>query len=88
MVSFPSVRKILNSRNTQGYTSPTVSLNSAIYRYGHAFMYDTDIVMEYLARAGFSHASVTTRTNAPLQEYLDPEREAESEYVFASKCHS
>ena len=85
VISFPDAQKILHSNNTQGFTSPIVSLNSVIYRYGHTFMYDTDIVRKLLSRAGFSYTKVTTLSNAPLQIFLDTNREPESSYILAIK---
>jgi SAM-dependent methyltransferase len=85
VISFPDVGKILSRNDTQGFSSPTVSLNSVVYRYGHAFMYDTEIVGELLTRAGFSDIEVTSYENAPLQKYLDPDREPESAYITAIK---
>ena len=84
VLSFPDARKVLAGKPTQGFTEPTVSLNSVIYRYGHTFMYDAQIVSELLMRAGFKQAEEATFSNAPLGEYLDPAREPESCYIVAS----
>lgn len=85
VISFPDVRRILSGQNPQDFSSPTVDLNSQAYRYGHTFLYDTDIVAELLRRAGFSQTEVSTYSEAPLQEFLNPDREPCSAYVVAVK---
>jgi hypothetical protein len=83
VISFPDVRKILARNDTQGFSSPLVSLNSVIYRYGHSFMYDSQLVSSLLQRAGFIDSHETSFGEAPLRDFLEPARERESCYVAA-----
>jgi predicted SAM-dependent methyltransferase len=85
VVSFPDIRRVLNSKACQGFTSPTVAANSVIYRFEHRFMYDTDIVCEMLMSAGFENVSVAIFSEVSLNQFLDPNREAETSYVIAKK---
>ncbi len=85
VVTFPDIRRVLTSDACQGFTSPTAAANSVIYRYGHRFMYDTDIVCEMLRSVGFKEVSVTTLNEIPLKQFLDPGREVETSYLIARK---
>lgn len=83
VITFPDVRRVLQSNGCQGYQSSTVALNSLIYRHGHRFMYDVDIVSEMLAEAGFERVKTGAFSDMPLRELLDPGRETETSYISA-----
>lgn len=85
VITFPDVRRVLENNGCQGYQSPTVALNSLIYRHGHRFMYDVDIVREMLVKAGFRDIRTGAFGDMPLRELLDPGREMETSYISARK---
>jgi len=85
VVTFPDIRRVLHSNACQGFTSSTVAANSVIYRFGHLFMYDTEIVCEMLMSVGFKNVSVVTFSEVSLNQFLDPRREVETSYVIATK---
>lgn len=85
IVSFPDVRRVLETVDVQGYQLPILSLNSLVYRYGHRFMYDPEIVTELLLQAGFTDVRTTNIQTAPFREFLHPDRMPESAYVIAIK---
>lgn len=83
VVSFPDVRRVLAGGLCQGYRSSTVSLNALVYRHGHCFMYDTDLVSELLLQAGFERVAARRFDDLPLRDFLSTGREPESSYVVA-----
>ncbi len=83
VISFPDVSKVLLGGLCQGYASTTASVNSLIYRHGHCFMYDTELVSALLSAAGFDKIRVASFSELPFQEFLSPGRAAESSYVVA-----
>lgn len=83
IVSFPDLETILARREKAPPGSVALELNSVIYRHGHRFMYDTELVLEMLAAAGFSHVVAGGRQDMPSPERLLGCREAESAYVAA-----
>lgn len=85
VVTFPDVRRVLNSNACQGFTSSTVAANSVIYRFGHLFMYDVEIVCEMLMSVGFKDVRVAAFSEVSLNQFLDPSREVETSYVIATK---
>lgn len=85
VISFPDVAKVLSGSLCQGYTTTAATLNSVIYRHGHCFMYDTQLVTELLKSVGFEHVFVAKYDEVPLIEFIGPGRVAESSYVVA-KC--
>lgn len=85
MVTFPDIRRVLGSNACEGFTSSTAAANSVIYRYGHRFMYDTEIVCEMLMSVGFNEVNVTSFKEVSLKQFLDAGREVESSYVIAYK---
>lgn len=85
VISFPDIHRVLANGDCQGYSSSMVALNSVVYRHGHTFMYDKDMVCELLRQAGFSEIEVTSFERAPLPEFLDPNREFESAYIVAKR---
>lgn len=85
VITFPDVRRVLQNNGCQGYQSSTVALNSLIYRHGHRFMYDCEIVSEMLADAGFGDITTGAFSDMPLRELLDPGREIETSYISACK---
>ena len=86
VVSFPDVQRVLAGGLCQGYRSPTVSVNALIYRHGHCFMYDIDLVKELLLQAGFKKVIAGGFSELPLRDFLDAGREPESSYVMAYAC--
>ena len=85
VITFPDIRKVLACTQCQGFSSPTVAANSVIYRFGHAFMYDTDIVCEMLIQAGFKDVRPSFLESSPLRDFLAEDREPETAYVLARK---
>ena len=85
VVTFPDIRRVLDSNTCQGFTSSTVAANSVIYRFEHLFMYDTEIVCEMLMSVGFKDVGVAKFSEVTLNQYLDPSREVETSYVTAKK---
>jgi hypothetical protein len=85
VVTFPDIRRVLTSNACQGFTSSTTAANSVIYRHGHRFMYDPEIVCEMLRSVGFKEVNVATLNEIPLKQFLDPGREVETSYVIARK---
>lgn len=86
VVTFPDIRKVLDSNACQGFTSSIVAANSVIYRFGHVFMYSAPIVCEMLTSVGFENARIGAFGEVPLNHFLDPNREVETLYVTATKC--
>jgi hypothetical protein len=84
VVSFPDVQRVLSNGHCQGFSSPIVAANSLIYRHGHCFMYDVELVKQLLLRAGFATMEEKTFESVPLRWALDPGREDESSYVTAT----
>lgn len=84
-VTFPDVRRVLENRGCQGYESSTVALNSLIYRHGHRFMYDIDIVSSMLINAGFKEVKAGALADMPNKALLDPGREMETSYIWARR---
>lgn len=85
VVTFPDVRRVLETTGCQGYGSSTVALNSLIYRHGHCFMYDTDIVSAMLLEAGFKVIRTGALADMPNKALLDPGREKETSYIWACR---
>ena len=85
VVTFPDVRRVLENRGCQGYESSTVALNSLIYRHGHRFMYDADIVSGMLLNAGFKEIKAGALADMPNKALLDPGRETETSYIWARR---
>lgn len=86
VITFPDIRRVLENNGCQGYQSSTVALNSLIYRHGHRFMYDIDIVSAILVEAGFQDIKTGTFADMPLREMLDPGREMETSYISACRA--
>lgn len=84
VVSFPDVQRVLANGNCQGFSTAIVAANSLIYRHGHCFMYDVQLVKELLLRAGFDNVQAETFENLPLEWALDIGRRSESSYVVGS----
>lgn len=84
VVSFPDLQRVLANGHCQGFSSAIIAANSLIYRHGHCFMYDVQLVKELLLRAGFWNVRDESFENLPLQWALDAERTCESSYVVAS----
>jgi len=85
VVSFPDIRRVLCSNSCQGFSSSIVAANSVIYRYGHRFMYDKEIVCALLRSVGFKDVNVVAFNDVSLKQYIYFGREVESSYVIASK---
>lgn len=85
VVTFPDVRRVLANRGCQGYESSTVALNSLIYRHGHRFMYDIDIVSGMLLNAGFKDIKTGALADMPNKALLDPGRDIETSYISARR---
>jgi predicted SAM-dependent methyltransferase len=83
VVSFPDVGKVLDGGLCQGFNSLTASVNSLIYRHGHCFMYDCELVTGLLRRAGFTEVASTPFENLPFKEFIGSGRAAETSYVVA-----
>lgn len=83
VVSFPDIGKVLSGGLCQGYATKSASVNALIYRHGHCFMYDTDLVVELLRSAGFEKVRAEKFDDLPLMEFIGPGRADESSYVVA-----
>lgn len=88
IITFPDIRRVLDSNACEGFTSSTAAANSVIYRYGHQFMYDTAIVGEMLASVGFKDVNASSFNELALNKFLDAGREVETSYVIAYKPKS
>jgi predicted SAM-dependent methyltransferase len=85
IVSFPDLGRVLGGGLCQGYQSPIVSVNSLIYRHGHCFMYDTQLVAELLRQVGFDSVASKSRGELDAKEFLSAGREPETSYVIAHR---
>jgi SAM-dependent methyltransferase len=83
VVSFPDIQTILTPSVAPTHGSPMTHANSVIYRYGHRFMYDPQLVKELLDAAGFSDVATGPRDTMPYAAMLLEARESESAYLTA-----
>ncbi len=81
VVSFPDIRTILAPSVSLTHGSTMMHANSAIYRYGHRFMYDAQLVKELLDAAGFTDVAIGPRDAMPHAAMLLEARESESAYL-------
>lgn len=81
VVSFPDVRTILARPVAPAHGSTMLHANSAIYRFGHRFMYDPPLVEQLLAAAGFTDVATGPRAEMPHSALLLDARESESAYL-------
>jgi len=86
VVSFPDIQTILAPSVAPTHGSTMIHANSAIYRYGHRFMYDPQLVKELLDAAGFSDVATGPRDTMPHAAMLLEARESESAYLTAHNC--
>lgn len=85
VITFPDIQRLQKCVTCQGFSSPIIAVNSAVYRFGHAFMYDVSLVEEMLQQVGFVDVRTVSFHDIPLNRYLHSERESESSYVIARK---
>lgn len=85
VLSFPDLAMILEQVRRPSAASAAVDLNSAIYRHGHRFMYDSVLVSDLLRSSGFEGVRTGSRSEMPFAERLLKSRETQSVYVTARK---
>jgi hypothetical protein len=85
VLSFPDLATILEQARRPSPASAAVDLNSAIYRHGHRFMYDSVLVSDLLRSAGFESLRTGSRSEMPFAERLLESREPQSVYVAARR---
>jgi len=83
VISFPDLRTILARHPSAGRPATLVEANSVVYRHGHRFMYDVQLVRDLLDAAGFTAVVGGPRSAMPHAAMLLEEREAESAYLSA-----
>jgi predicted SAM-dependent methyltransferase len=85
VISYPDIQKVLQRNDCQGFNYSIVATNSVIYRFGHTFMYDEELVELLLLNAGFHDVKRIELNESSLSKFLSIERECETTYIMASK---
>ncbi|WP_419675997.1 methyltransferase domain-containing protein [Aliarcobacter butzleri] len=86
-ISVPDIRLYENNKlpPDQGYSNQIIAKNSLIYRWGHQFMYDENLLKALLEEIGFNDVEVVSFKIGQLGEFDIERRQNETLYIVAKK---